>query len=72
MRAVIEIDEEGVLHIHLSETAEEILDVFNRAQAGELEPFAKYIEDGNGWCRDTSSGARRARARADWGNYIGG
>jgi len=43
---VIEIVEEGVLHIHLSETAEKIIDVFNRAQTGELEPFAKYIEDG--------------------------
>ena len=43
---MIETDEEGILHIYLSETAEEILDVFNRAQAGELEPFAKYIEDG--------------------------
>ncbi len=43
---MIETEEEGILHIHLSETAEEILDVFNRAQAGELEPFAKYIEDG--------------------------
>ncbi len=43
---MIEIDEEGVLDVHLSETAEKILDVFNRAQTGELEPFAKYIEDG--------------------------
>jgi hypothetical protein len=40
------VDEDGTLHIELSEAAEEILDVFNRAQAGELGPFAKYIEDG--------------------------
>ena len=41
-----EIDEEGTLHIRLTETAEEMIDVFNRAQAGQLKPFAKYIEEG--------------------------
>ena len=37
-----EIDEEGILHFHLSETAEEILDVFNRAQGGFQREVQHY------------------------------
>jgi Mn-containing catalase len=39
-------NEADVKHIYLSEAALNLLDVFNRAQSGELEPFAAYIEKG--------------------------
>lgn len=47
-----EVNEDQALIITLTPAVEERLDVFNRAQAGELAPLAEYIEDGKPLTRE--------------------